>query len=204
MNSFMMENDKQKTTGSMAYPQKGSLNRFLIKSPLIWWRMGLGSIMSHKSLGGNKMLVITSWGRKSKKPRHTMLSYVWASEKEYVCSGWGTRSDWYQNIQINPIVTVQVGQRVYTAMARRIDGLEEYKKVVDEIFKTGGDSHFEPWLESYDIEFNKEDMLAKRDRLYIVGFEKSDQRGPPPLPVDLKWLSGLMLLVIIGIWWIIK
>lgn len=93
--------------------------------------------MSHKSLGGNKMLVITSWGRKSKEPRHTMLSYVWASEKQYVCSGWGTRSDWYQNIQTNPIITVQVGQRVYTAIARRIDGLEEYKKVVDEIFKEG-------------------------------------------------------------------
>ncbi|MGB2963573.1 MAG: nitroreductase family deazaflavin-dependent oxidoreductase [Anaerolineales bacterium] len=193
----------QKMTGSMTYPKKGSLNRFLFKSPLIWWRMGLGSILSHKSLGGYKMLVITSWGRRSKKPRHTMLSYVWVGGKEYVCSGWGDRSDWYQNIQINPIVTVQVGQRTYTALAHRIDGLEEFKKVTEEMFETGGDSHFESWLESFDIEFNKEDMIAKRDRLYIVGFEKRDQVGPPPLSIDLKWIWGLMALVIAGLWWLL-
>jgi len=183
----------------MIYPKRGSLNQFLFKIPLIWWRMGLGSIMSHKSLGGKKMLVITSWGRKSKKPRHTMLSYVLVGGKEYVCSGWGARSDWYQNIQKNPIVTVQVGRRTYSAIARRIDGVEDYKKVVDDLFETGGDSHFGPWLESYDIELNREDMIAKRDRLYIVGFEKSDQDGPPPIPVDLKWLWGLMVLVIMGV-----
>ena len=76
----MTEKYQQKASGSMTYPKKGTLNRLNFKSPLIWWRMGLGPLMSHQALAGNKMLVLTSWGRKSQLPRHTMLTYVSAGD----------------------------------------------------------------------------------------------------------------------------
>ena len=199
-----MESYQQKTNRSMSYPNKGTLNRFLFKTPLIWWRMGLGPIMSHKSLGGSKMLVITSWGRKTNKPRHTMLSYLKVGGKDYVCSGWGSRSDWYKNIKTDPRVTVQVGRRVYSANARRIENIEEYQRIVEELYNTGGDSHFEPWLESFGVELNKEDLITKRDRLIIVGFDENDNNGPPPMPVDLKWVWGMMLFICVGLWWFLS
>lgn len=196
----MAEDYQQEVTGSMTYPEKGTLNRILFKSPLIWWRMGLGPILSHQALAGNKMLVMTSWGRKSQKPRHTMLSYVLAGEKVYVCSGWGKKSDWYKNLKANPQVTLQVGREIFTAKAKRINEIDEFKQIIDEMFETGGDTHFESWLQSFGIECNQQDILNKRDRLYLIGFDKVNEIGPPPLPVNLKWIWGVLVVFIIVIW----
>src|SRR4030067_2251633 len=154
----MTEKHRQKASGSMTYPKKGTLNRLLFKSPIIWWRMGFGKILSHKALAGSKMLVLTSWGRKSQKPRHTMLSYVLVGENEYVCSGWGARTDWYKNILANPHVTVQVGHRIYGAKARRGQDNNEYTRIAQEMFETGGDTHFASWLTTFGGEKDTPDV----------------------------------------------
>jgi deazaflavin-dependent oxidoreductase (nitroreductase family) len=190
-----MEDYKQEGTGSMTYPQRGTLNRVLFKIPLIWRRMGLGPILGHESLAGNKMLVLTTWGRKSHTPRHTMLSYVLVGEKIYVCSGWGSKSDWYKNIVENPDVTLQVGEKCYSARARRVQDISEYQQIAQEMFKTGGDSHFNSWLESYGIELDQLDMVEKRNRLHLVAFDKSEGICPPPMQVDLKWAWAVFALI---------
>jgi deazaflavin-dependent oxidoreductase (nitroreductase family) len=200
----MTKDYQQNSTGAMTYPKKGTWNWLLFKSPLIWWRMGLGQILSHKALGGNKMLALSTWGRKSGKPRHTMLSYVSLDQKEYVCSGWGQKSDWYKNIVENPHVTVHVGRKIYAAKARRVKEFDEYAKVIREMFETGGDSHFEAWLESYGIKFKEQDMLEKRERLYIIVFDPCVSPGPQPIPVNLKWIWGLLAVILIGLWRLIK
>lgn len=161
--------------------------------------------MSHPALGGHKMLVLSCRGRISRLPRHTMLSYVSTDDdREYVCSGWGAKTDWYKNIEVNSLVTVQVGRKAYVAKARRVEDIDEYTKVVEEMFESGGDSHFASWLESFGIAYDREDMIAKRDRLYIVGFGPSEEAGPPPMPVDLKWLWGLMFIIMIGAWLLLR
>ena len=133
-----------------------------------------------------------------------MLSYVFVNANEYVCSGWGANTDWYKNILTNPQVTVQVGNKVYSAKAYRIDNLDVYTEIINEIFETGGDSHFASWLEYFDIDFNQQDMIAKRDRLYLVGFLKNDDIGPRPLPMNLKWVWGAIILLLIGTWLVLK
>lgn len=195
---------KQKESGSMAYPKKWSWNWLLFKSPVIWWRMGLGPVLSHPALGGNRMLALSCWGRKSGKERHTMLSMATANETDYVCSGWGRKSDWVKNIIENPQVTVQVGRRIYAAAARRVADREEYAGVIQAMFETGGDSHFEDWLESYGIEFNEDDMLEKRDRLTIFALDPSDSPGPPQMPADLRWVWGVLAVVLVGVWWLVS
>lgn len=188
----------------MTYPKRGTLNRLVFKTPLIWWRMGLGGILSHKALSGSRMLVLTCWGRKSQKPRHTMLSYVQVGEREYVCSGWGAGTDWYKNILENPHVTVQVGHGIYGAKARRVQDNEEFKRIADAMFETGGDSHFASWLESFEIELDLQDMINKKDRLYLVAFDWSEETCPPPMPVDLKWIWGVMILIPVCIWLLVR
>jgi len=194
---------QQDTSGAMTYPSRGTLNRLFFKSPLVLWRMGLGPILSHPALSGSKMLVLTTWGRKSHLPRHTMLSYIQLQDKQFVSSGWGVKSDWVQNILKNPIVTVQVRRKVYAAKARRVEDLEEFSSLTRAMFASGGDSHFEVWLESYGIEPNLEDMIAKRERLYLVALEPGTENGPASLPTDLLWLWGLIAMVMI-LGWLLK
>jgi len=195
-----MDEYEQKTSGNMNYPSKGTFNRLLFKTPLFWWRTGFGPLLSHPALGGGKMLAITTLGRVSGLPRHTMLSYAAAGGKEYVLSGWGSRSDWVKNILANPLVTVQVGRRGYTAQAYRVEDREEFTMVADEMFRTGGDSHFKPWLESYGVRYDRDDLVAKRDRVTVFGFQPVDDPGPPPLASDLRWIWLLLAALVLAIW----
>ncbi len=160
---------EQKARGAMAYPARGTLNRLLFKTPLIWWRMGLGPILGHS------MLVLTTWGRKSRVPRHSMLSFTPLPEHIYVGAGWGTHCDWYQNLVADPHVTVQVwdrqvtakaGEVIFPALGRRVTDEAEFRQVSHRLFETGGDSHFKPWLDSLGIAYSHEDLVAKRERVH--------------------------------------
>ena len=195
-----MNTSEKKASRSMSYPSKGTFNRLLFKFPLFWWRTGLGPILSHPLLGGSRMLTLTTWGRKSDLPRHTMLSYAPAGGKDYVCSGWGERSDWVKNVLADPLVTVQVGRKIYSGRAYRVQDLQEFTTVAEAMFLTGGDSHFKPWLASYGIDYDLEDMIAKRDRLYVFGFEPVEENGPTPLAADLRWIWLLLAALILSIW----
>src|SRR5512143_1374833 len=120
----------QDASGSMTYPARGTLNRLLFKTPLLWWRSGLGWLL------GRYMLVLSTWGRKSHTPRHTMLSYTPINDTIYIGAGWGERCDWYRNLQADPHVTLQVwsqqvtgqkGEVAIPAIARRVTEENEFR-----------------------------------------------------------------------------
>ncbi len=171
----------------MTYPAKWTLNRLLFKSPVMWWRMGLGPLLRRW------MLLLTTWGRKSRLPRHTMLSYTLHAGKAYIISGWGQRTDWYQNTSADPHVTVQLARSPYYAVARRVVDVEEYATVVQIMLQTGGDSHFKPWLNSLDIGYDLNELVAKRDRVHLMALDPTDQVGPPPMASDLIWVWPVIL-----------
>jgi deazaflavin-dependent oxidoreductase (nitroreductase family) len=195
---------QQITSGPMTYPNRGSLNRLMFKTPLIWWRSGLGSIL------GRSMLVLTTWGRKSHHPRHTMLSYTPMQDCIYIEAGWGEGCDWYQNLQADPHVTLQVwseqvtrqkGEVVIPILARRVTDEAEFRAVAGRLFETGGDSHFKPWLRSLGIDYDFDDLAAKRERVHQVALDlqpidlnrKALPDGyPPPMETDLKWVWAVM------------
>ncbi|OGN93807.1 MAG: hypothetical protein A2Z71_11665 [Chloroflexi bacterium RBG_13_50_21] len=194
----------QQATGSMTYPDRGSLNRLFFKTPLIWWRMGMGGIL------GRSMLVLTTWGRKSHLPRHTMLSFTPMKDRIYVEAGWGSSCDWYQNLMADPHVTLQVcsqavtglrGEVVIPTLARRVTDEAEFRNVSQRLFETGGDSHFKPWLSSLGIRYDHEDLVAKRERVHQVALDLQpveigsrilESGYPPAMQSDLQWVWAVM------------
>jgi len=185
--------------GSMAYPKKGSINRFIYKLPLFLWRLGFGPLLSHPNRGGKKMLVITTRGRKSGLPRHTMVSWIDFDQKNYAVSGWWLRSDWIKNIHEDPLVTVQVGLKIYVAHARRVVDLEEFRGVARSLFESGGDSHFEDWLDTLEIAYTLDDLIDKRDRVHFIGFNPVELEGPAPLTADLIWIWAVVISILLGL-----
>lgn len=204
---------QQDATGSMAYPAPGTLNRFLFKTPLLWWRAGLGGLL------GRYMLVLTTWGRKSHRPRHTMLSYTPLNGRIYIGAGWGTRCDWCQNLIADPHVTLQVwssqvtgikGETMIPAIARHVTDEEEFRQVSYRLFDTGGDSHFKPWLTSLGIAYDPEAMIAQRERIFqialdlqpVLPFNQLVLTGYPyPMETDLRWV-WLALAGTFGLGWL--
>jgi deazaflavin-dependent oxidoreductase (nitroreductase family) len=94
-------------------PPRG-LARLAFRTPIWLYRLHLGWLL------GKRFVHLTHTGRKSGLPRQVVLEVVDhdpQSNVYYVASGWGKKSDWYQNIQKTPRVRVQVGAKSWAAQA---------------------------------------------------------------------------------------
>jgi deazaflavin-dependent oxidoreductase (nitroreductase family) len=103
----------------LSEPPKGWL-KYFFKMPVYFARMGF--LGWEKVFGLDWMLLITT-GRKSGKKRYSMvdiLSYEGEKDTYYIEVGFGRKSDWYQNIQANPIFEAQVYRRKFTAKAEEL------------------------------------------------------------------------------------
>jgi deazaflavin-dependent oxidoreductase (nitroreductase family) len=93
----------------------GPVFKWLFKIPIVQYRLGLGWMI------GRYILLLTTIGRKSGKPRHTPLEYVYDRDHDRyrIAAGWGGQTDWFRNLSKDPHVIVQVGRRRFNAIAER-------------------------------------------------------------------------------------
>ncbi|MGD8402421.1 MAG: nitroreductase family deazaflavin-dependent oxidoreductase [Anaerolineales bacterium] len=95
----------------------GKALRFGLRLPIWLYRAHLGWLL------GDRFLMLTHTGRKSGLERHTVIEVVQHNKDAdtyYVVSGWGEKSDWYQNIRKKPSVTIQTGGRQFKSTAEFI------------------------------------------------------------------------------------
>jgi deazaflavin-dependent oxidoreductase (nitroreductase family) len=72
---------------------------------------------------GERFLLLTHIGRKSGRPRETVLEVVHhdtGNDTYFVASGWGERSNWLRNVRKTPMVGVNIGKRHFVAMTKRL------------------------------------------------------------------------------------
>ena len=97
--------------------QPRGMLRLGLRLPIWLYRAHLGWLL------GNRFLMLTHTGRKSGLERHTVIEVVQHNKDTdtyYVVSGWGEKSDWYQNIRKTPSVTIQTGGRKFKSIAEFI------------------------------------------------------------------------------------
>jgi len=99
---------------------------FLFRLPVHLYRARLGWLL------GSRFLFLTHIGRKSGRPRHTVVEVARRLSTGYdVCSGFGERSQWYRNVLANPRVTIQVGRFRASAEAVPLDPDQGEEVIVD-------------------------------------------------------------------------
>jgi len=81
------------------------LNRWMLA------RYGPGSKVA------NRVLVLTTIGRKSGQPRSTPLQFEQVETAYYVASARGVKADWYRNLMACPKVDVQIGDMQFSTIA---------------------------------------------------------------------------------------
>ncbi|GAB1420359.1 hypothetical protein MASR2M15_04530 [Anaerolineales bacterium] len=106
-------------------PYPVGLFKWLLRSPVIAQRLGFGFLLEWLHL-----MVITTHGRSSHKSRHTALEFRRHGSKIYAFSGYQQRPDWYQNLLVNPIVTLQIGNEVVIAKATPVHNNTEIVRVL--------------------------------------------------------------------------
>jgi deazaflavin-dependent oxidoreductase (nitroreductase family) len=80
-------------------------NRSLVRAPIWLYRVRLGFVLGHR------MLLLETVGRKTGARRYAVLEVVErpARDEYVIVSGFGKRSQWYQNVIADPHVRVSVG-----------------------------------------------------------------------------------------------
>jgi deazaflavin-dependent oxidoreductase (nitroreductase family) len=188
----MSETFQQKNQGFLTYPT-GGWRKAMFKWPVQLWRLGLGPIIGHQ------MVLISHTGRKSGLTRRTMTELHVVNGKKYAPSGFGRRSQWYRNIEADPRVTIQTASGAESVIASRVTDDDELLSLMDL-----GDPinlvMLRSFLDSLEIEPTEEDILAKKDRIYYLRFDPTDEPTPPPLPADLVWLWPAALFVLFTAW----
>jgi deazaflavin-dependent oxidoreductase (nitroreductase family) len=114
----------QENNSNIPDPPRGK-RAILWRLPIWIYRLRLGWIFGHR------MLLLTHKGRVSGKPRQAVLEVV-KHDKEtrtyYVASGFGKKSQWFQNIMKTPEVTVRVGNNSIDGYAERLSS-DEGKRI---------------------------------------------------------------------------
>jgi deazaflavin-dependent oxidoreductase (nitroreductase family) len=169
---------------TLPYPR--GLLKWLFKLPILLYRLGLGFVV------GRLFMVLTTVGRKSGLLRRTAIEFHEFEGRCTVMSGWGTKTDWYRNIEANPYVTIQTWRGVQSARARRITSDEELARVF-EFARTNPTMRAMLKVAGFDLTLDQ--FLAQKDRFTFVIFESTDQPALEPLRADLVWVWAVLFPV---------
>ncbi|GIK57150.1 MAG: nitroreductase [Chloroflexota bacterium] len=99
----------------------------MFRAGIYIYRLGLGGLF------GKRMLLLNHVGRKSGQPRQAVLEVITHDEATgtlYVASGFGPRSDWFQNLRKRPDVTIQVGRKKMAVTAVFLSPAESGQQLV--------------------------------------------------------------------------
>jgi deazaflavin-dependent oxidoreductase (nitroreductase family) len=188
----MSQEFQQKDQGFLTYPDSG-WRRAMFQWPVQLWRLGLGPLMGHH------MVLITQTGRKSGLPRRTMTELYQINGRKYAPSGFGRRAQWYRNIEADPRVTIQTAAGAESMLAQRVVEDDELLSIMEGI-KRRSQGMYKLHLASLEIEPTTEDILAKKERIYWVRFDPTDEVTPPPLAADLVWLWPVGVAAVVLAW----
>lgn len=190
----MVDNNQIAINMQALYPDN-PLKRFLFRAPLLTWRLGLGP------LTGKLFLLLTTYGRKSGKPRHTLVEYYQVGTSKYAMCAFGSRADWYKNIQADSRVTIQTSDGTQTALAERVSNPEELWQVLQVFMRR--DPPLTKWyLDSLGLKMDPEIQNTHIDDIYLIRFRTNSVIAPAGQEVDLAWYWPLlaMLSLISSIW----
>ncbi|MBW2291473.1 MAG: nitroreductase family deazaflavin-dependent oxidoreductase [Deltaproteobacteria bacterium] len=181
-----MSEFKQEQQGIMAHPGRG-LRRWFFRAPLYGWRLGLGPLLRPR------FMVLTTRGRKSGRPRHTMLEYVALNGKPYFGAGWGDTSAWVKNLLADPRVYVQSGLGETYGVARRVTDPEIIRSIYPEMKKS---PIWKQYTASWGIDgASEDDVAANADRLWTFAIERDEDASASQLEglrSDLAWVWVLI------------
>lgn len=170
-------------------PYPTGIFRGLVRAPILAYRLGLGWLMDWM-----RVLVLTTWGRKTGLPRHTAIEYRAHGSKLYLLSGWGQRPNWISNLIEQPVVRVRRGGQVLNTRASIVTDTSETLRALY-LFRKRAPFIYDPvFARLSDREtVNRRTLPEIASQLTIVRLDPSDDVvGPPAVDSDLRWLWAVL------------
>jgi deazaflavin-dependent oxidoreductase (nitroreductase family) len=183
--------------GIQAYqwiPYPTGVVRWLMRMPLLAYRLGLGNVLSAAHL-----LVLTTRGRKTGRVHHTPIEYRKHGKKVYLVSGWGERPHWYQNVLVEPHVTVQLGGKTFDAVGRQVTDTAEALRALS-LFRRVAPARYDAVLgRLIESDVSGKTLPDYSSQFTIMRLDlTADIPSLPGVPINLSWLLPLGLFAALG------
>jgi deazaflavin-dependent oxidoreductase (nitroreductase family) len=183
-----------KSSRTTFIPYPSSVIRLLLRAPMTAYRLGLGDLLNAMHL-----MVLTTRGRKSGKVRHVPIEYRRHGSKIYLISVWGERPDWYQNLVSDPLATVQLGRKQFSALADPVTDPAEALRAVH-LFRRIAPWRYDPILgRLIEEDVNPRTLPDISDQFTILRLTIiPDEPTLPGIPVSLAWVWAAVILGLFG------
>ncbi len=139
--------------------------------PIYLYRVRLGWIL------GNRFLLLRHKGRISGIDRFAVLEIVYRQPENasfFVVSGFGTNSDWYQNILQHSTVEIQIGNKRSPAKARQLEISEAGEVLLAYAGKNPGSLKALSKIMGYEIDFTPEGILDFGRQIPVIQFKLTE------------------------------
>lgn len=183
-------------------PYPSGIGRWLLRLPLVVYRMGLGELMNSAHI-----MVLGTRGRKSGLTRHTPIEYRRHGSKLYVVSAWSERPQWVKNLKASPDVLVQQGKRQFGARAEVVTNAGEALRVLH-LFRRRAPFVYDPLIArlSERERIDERTLPEVTEKITIVRLDPTPTKPDLlPLPTNYGWVAPalvsffVMLLVIVSV-----
>ena len=142
--------------------------------PIYLYRIGLGWLL------GNRFLLLCHTGRISGEKRFAVVEIIHSrpnTDSYFVVSGFGTRSDWYQNIIQNTSVEIQVGIKRLSAEAQQLSAPEAGEILLTYAQNNPRSLKALSNIMGYEIEFSHEGILEFGKQIPVIQFTVTEHKS---------------------------
>ena len=172
-------------------PPPSSLLQQVARLPLFIYQLGLGSLLRWMPL-----MVLGTRGRKTGLDRYLILEWRRHGRRYYVVSIWGKQPGWVHNLVANPVVTMQIGQRILRARASLVTDRNEAARALYMFRKNSPiyDNVFSSMSSVEQINFLTLGQVASQ--FTIVRFDPEvGEFEVPPMPQLPTWVFPVGLIM---------
>ncbi|HLF26565.1 MAG TPA: nitroreductase family deazaflavin-dependent oxidoreductase [Anaerolineae bacterium] len=164
---------------------------------MLWlWRLGFGPWLSRWPAVMGRYMVIAHTGRKTGAQRRTPVNYALIDGEVYCVAGFGSISDWYRNIRVNPHIEVWLPEGWWAGLAEDVSDCEQRLSLMRQVLIGSGFAARLAGLNPYTMSDEELDKATATYRL--IHIRRTEARTGPGGPGDLAWvwpLAALLLLL---------
>jgi len=159
------------------------------------WRLGLGQWFNVWPDVSGRVMVITHVGRKSGAARRTPVNYAIVDGDIYCVAAFGSISDWYRNIRVDPNVEVWLPDGWWAGTAEDVSDDPRRLFLMRQVMIGSGFAARVAGINPYAIGDAELDATTAKYRL--VRIRRGEARTGPGGPGDLAWVWPLATLILL-------
>lgn len=169
------------------------LNRFMV----MMYRLGMAPLLNCFPPILGQIMILNHTGRKSGRKYQSGLNFFEQDGSIYCAAGFGSGSDWYRNITVNPHVEVWVNNNWHLCTVEEIENNMENLPIMRQVLICSG---FAAYAEGIDPRKLSDEALFDAVSSYrLIKLKRVEPRTGNGGPGDLAWIFALLLLVLLPV-----